>query len=135
MRYPWKQERAVDTGEKGIPRDGFSAHANWIAQDPDSETLIYRKFDRLSARNLLFLQSRLASLETKLDKYDEKIRQFGDMDSKLSQIRWETFENNATIPGRPEKKLLELHLEIQKMLREYRTHFQHNMSGYLAYSK
>lgn len=110
----------LDSGENGIPRDGYPAHAAWIGRDPDSETSIYRKFGQLSARNLLFLQSRLTTLEAELEQYDEEIRQRGDMESKQSQIRWETFEQNSKVSKRPERRLMDLQLDICEKLREYR---------------
>lgn len=36
-------------------RNGFPAVAAWIARDLDNETFIFRKFDELTARNLLHL--------------------------------------------------------------------------------
>jgi hypothetical protein len=40
---------------------GYPSFAAFISQDPDAA--IYRKFERLSARNLLYLQSELHHLE------------------------------------------------------------------------
>ena len=44
---------------------GYPSLAAFIASDKDKSTVIYRRFDRLSARNLLYLQSELAELEAK----------------------------------------------------------------------
>ena len=55
-------------------RDGFPAVADWIARDPDNETFIFRRFDELSVRNLLNLQSELIELETRLRALDEETR-------------------------------------------------------------
>lgn len=52
------------------PIDGFPQVADKIASDPDKTTMIYRRFDRLSARNLLLLQSELAQLEALQNRYD-----------------------------------------------------------------
>jgi hypothetical protein len=41
-----------------------------VASDPDKTTTIYRRFKRLSARNLLLLQSELAQLEALQNRYD-----------------------------------------------------------------
>ena len=49
--------------ELGQLRDGYPALAKWIARDPDNETLIFRRFDRLAARNILHLQAQLIALE------------------------------------------------------------------------
>lgn len=52
------------------PSDGFPLVADKIASDADKTTTIYRRFDRLSARNLLLLQGELAELETLQNRYD-----------------------------------------------------------------
>jgi hypothetical protein len=43
--------------------NGFIAVSNQIASDPDKRRTICRRFDALSARNLLFYQAELAELE------------------------------------------------------------------------
>lgn len=50
--------------------DGIPALSAFISSDSDA--LIFRKFSRLGARNLLNLQSRLNELESRLDELDEK---------------------------------------------------------------
>jgi len=52
------------------PIDGFPLVADKITSDVDKTTTIYRRFDRLSARNLLLLQAELAELETLQNRYD-----------------------------------------------------------------
>ncbi len=50
--------------DENVPeRRGFPALAHKIAVNPDYEAFIFRKFDFLSARNLLHLESRLGYLE------------------------------------------------------------------------
>ena len=48
--------------------DGFPAFANMIAYDADAA--IYRRFDTLSALNLLYLQSELNALQQRLQALD-----------------------------------------------------------------
>lgn len=60
--------------------EGFPTLADFISQDNDAE--IYRRFNRLGARNLLHLQSVVARLEKKLNDLDR-----------------EDFENAAGNPG------------------------------------
>ena len=43
---------------------GYPSLAAFIASDADRSTQIYRRFDRLAARNLLYGGSRKKSLET-----------------------------------------------------------------------
>jgi hypothetical protein len=52
------------------PINGFPRVADKVASDIDKATTIYRRFDRLSARNLLFLEAELAELEALQNKYD-----------------------------------------------------------------
>jgi hypothetical protein len=65
----------------GRLRDGYPALAGWIARDPDSETFIFRKFDRLAARNILHLQAKLTAIENEMDKLDEEARQSNDFEA------------------------------------------------------
>lgn len=101
-------------------RDGYPALAAWIAHDPDNESYVFRKFDRLSARNLLYLQSQLIALEGTLDRLDEETQESQDMELRLSAQRWETFVKNSEDPNRPESRRMELTKVLQKKIKEYR---------------
>ena len=68
-------------------RDGYPALAKWIAYDPDSESLIFLKFDRLAVRNILHLQSQCLDLEAELEEFDGEARST----EILSLSRHETF--------------------------------------------
>lgn len=100
-------------------RKGFPALAHRIANNPDYETFIFRKFDRLSARNLLHLESRLAYLEQKLDQADEQAIR-GDNEALRSIRSWEAFEENAKERTRPEHARMKIEREIGEVLKEYR---------------
>ncbi|KAF4630763.1 hypothetical protein G7Y89_g7374 [Cudoniella acicularis] len=50
--------------------DGFADVSAYIGSD--CELALFRRFDVLGARNLLYLQARLCLLEAKLEKYDEE---------------------------------------------------------------
>ncbi|KAF6798239.1 hypothetical protein CMUS01_15725 [Colletotrichum musicola] len=65
------------------PKVGYAAVAEWMARDVDNETLIYRRFDELSARCILNLQSELLELEEQLQKLDEED---GDPDEDLEWV-------------------------------------------------
>jgi hypothetical protein len=73
--------------EMGSRRDGYPALAEWVARDPDHETFIFRRFDRLAARNLLNMQSELVEIEDKLNRIDQDSRL--GLDAGL--MCWETF--------------------------------------------
>jgi len=107
--------------EVGQVRDGFPALASWIARDPDNESFVFRKFDRLGARNILHLQSQLIALENELDQLDEEARRSNDFEARQSSRRWETLMKHANDPNRPEKRRLEKMEELQKLLNRYCT--------------
>ncbi len=98
---------------------GFPAVAGIIAANPDYEAFIFRKFDWLSARNLLRLESRLAYLERKLDQEDEQAER-GDNETLRSLRSWEAFQENAENASRPEHARMKLEQEMGEALNEYR---------------
>lgn len=70
-------------------RIGYAEAANWMARDVDNETLIYRRFDELGTRNLLYLQSELLSLEHRLNELDREDAEDEDMDWQMVVCDWE----------------------------------------------
>lgn len=105
--------------ELGHLRDGYPALSSWIARDPDGETLVFRKFNRMSARNLLHLQCQLTGLEREIDQLDDQARRSADREEQQSSRRWETLIEHAKDPNRPEKKRLKKAEELSVMLKEY----------------
>jgi hypothetical protein len=102
-----------------VDRDGYRAVAAWISRDPDNETFIYRRFDQLSARNLLYLQSELLALERHLERLDAETAKSADMELKDSARRWEIFSKNAE--NRVEERArMNLVIEIRAKIKEYR---------------
>ncbi|KAH7276031.1 hypothetical protein B0J15DRAFT_476441 [Fusarium solani] len=71
--------------------DGFPSLANFIASDRDGTSTIFKRFNRLAARNLLLLQSELAELEAKLDEYDREDNGRG-MEVLQSLRNWEEYK-------------------------------------------
>lgn len=47
--------------------NGFPSAADFVARDPDNSFSIYRSFNRLSARNLLYLEVELLELQRQQD--------------------------------------------------------------------
>lgn len=45
------------------PLDGYPSLAEAISSDPDRTSLVFKRFDKLAVRNLLYLQSELVELE------------------------------------------------------------------------
>lgn len=109
----------LNSAELGHVRDGYPALASWIGRDPDGDTLVFRRFRRLSARNILHLQSSLIQLEEEIDELDEEARKSTDLDSRQASRRWETLVELAADPTRPEKKRLEKAAELSSKIKEY----------------
>lgn len=109
------------------PINGFPRVADKIASDPDKTTTIYRRFDRLSARNLLFLEAEIAELEALQNKYDANDLISANQVVIDSHSDWRKFERYAnekdedgkhTQPSQAAK--MELALKIKEKLKEYR---------------
>lgn len=101
--------------------NGFPTFAAYIASDP--ELAIYRSFNSISARNLLYLQAELIELEAKLhvqDKVALTKEAEGDMDFMLSSRCWETFASNARRVNSAENERMELLKKVRAVLKEYR---------------
>lgn len=107
--------------ELGALRDGYPALAAWIARDPDNETLVFRKFERLAARNVLHLQARLIALEHEINQQDEAARQSVDSKTRQSSRRWETLVECARDASRQETKRLKSLDELKTLLKDYCT--------------
>lgn len=98
---------------------GFAFVADLIARDEDKSAAIYRRFDKLSARNLLYLESKLGILESEQKRFDEEDGTTFDL--KSAAISWEEFEELAKQPDKPEvQKRMKLVTEIAETLRTYR---------------
>lgn len=98
---------------------GYPSLAAFIASDRDKSTAIYRRFDRLSARNLLYMQSELVELEAKQDALDAEDLQ-GTLEAKDSARNWQTLNKRATETGNTkERERLEVVRDIRKTLKEY----------------
>ncbi|KAL0932279.1 uncharacterized protein CTRU02_213232 [Colletotrichum truncatum] len=114
----------------GTRKVGYAEVASWMARDVDNETLIYRRFDELSIRNLLYMQSELASLEFQLNKLDEED---ADPDEDIDWIDvacdWEEMEkltNRAETQDSDDEDFvtkaqvrIKLIKEIREKLKEY----------------
>lgn len=109
----------LELGLPEVPQNGFPALGEWIAEDPDSETFMFRKFQRLSARNLLFLQSQVSVLESKSNQLDKELTR-ADTQLRLSMMRYESWEEKAEDPLTPEAKRMRLAQSIKTTLKEYR---------------
>lgn len=104
--------------EVGFRRDGYPALAEWVARDPDHETFVFRRFDRLAARNLLNLQSELVAIEDKLDRMDEDSRLRRDVGLRC----WETFAEEVEDQDNHghAKERRRLYDELERRVKDYR---------------
>lgn len=101
------------------PSDGFAALAEWIALDPDNEPFVFRKFDRLAARNLLYLQAQIIMLEQELEKLDQEVTQTDDMSLKDAARRWEQLVKQDAEGQDHARRQVKLVVEIKHALKEY----------------
>ncbi|CAN9326989.1 unnamed protein product [Alternaria alternata] len=106
--------------ELGRVRDGYPALARWIAQDPDDDPLLFRKFGRVAARNILHLQCQMTRIEGEIDDLDEQVRTATSLDTRRSLQRWEVLWKRATTePNSLEKQLTDKLKESQELLKDY----------------
>ena len=104
---------------------GYPSLAAFIASDCDKSTAIYRRFDRLSARNLLYLQSELLELEARQDALDAE-DSCGLIEDKESSRNWQVLQRRAAEPGNTkQKERVKVLKEIRELMKEYRTFPSH----------
>jgi hypothetical protein len=105
---------------------GFARVAAKINSDIDKTTTIYRRFDELAARNLLFYQAELAELEEQQRCLDDEDSNATDMPSIECQRDWEKFaaaantNDVADTSKQRELKKMELAMKIREKLEKYR---------------
>ncbi|KAJ0342235.1 hypothetical protein COL154_012485 [Colletotrichum chrysophilum] len=111
-------------GEEFERHSGYLTAASWLARDVDNETLIFRKFDTLSAANLLYMQSEILELEKRLEHMHLITVQSDDMDLRDAASTWETLieqsRAGATSFRQDAKARMDLIRELRERLREYR---------------
>ncbi|UKZ78867.1 hypothetical protein TrVFT333_006613 [Trichoderma virens FT-333] len=100
-------------------KEGFAQVARWIAFDPDSESFIYRKFDELAARNLLYLQAELLVLEKQLDQTDKNDAESDDMGLADTIMTWETLERQYKNGNEEARIRMNLIVKMRDKLKEY----------------
>ena len=115
---PTPSDIELGSSQREYP-NGFALLADFIARDPDNTSTIYRRFERLAARNLLYLQSRLQKLEAILDELDQQVLLTEDKDSKKAATSWEDFAFLAKSRA-DEKKRMKVVEKIQRALKVYR---------------
>lgn len=98
--------------------DGYPRFSAFLADDPDKTGTIFRRFDRTSARNLLYLENELSSLEARLDGLEDECYR---NHSTAVYVRDWTALNNAADRG--DTKAIEIRslvIVLREKVREYR---------------
>ena len=97
--------------------DGYPRFAAFITEDRDAA--IYRKFERLSARNLLYQQSEIHDLEGQLEDLDkEDADDLEDEGGSKSARLWTHFAHDQGDKSNA-RRMLNQNIKIK--LKEYRT--------------
>ncbi|EEU48239.1 uncharacterized protein NECHADRAFT_75615 [Fusarium vanettenii 77-13-4] len=102
--------------EADSPFSGYATFASFLASDP--ELSIFRGFQQLSSRNLLYLQSELLELENQLKEFDQDDAQKADLDVMLLSKCWEVFSARAQEQPR-EAERMEVISRIRTLTKEY----------------
>jgi hypothetical protein len=99
---------------------GYLKLAQWYADDPDCETFVFRKFDELSAQNLLRLQSEMCSLESYLRVLDRTMCSSKKPDKMRALLDYEAFDRYEQTLDSDEKNKQKLEKELASKIKEYR---------------
>ena len=97
---------------------GYPTFADFIAKDKDAA--IYRKYERLSARNLLYQQSELHELERQLEDIDrDDAKDIDNQEAHAAAVSWEHYAKSNSEQAQKRRKL---QAEIAQKIKEYRRH-------------
>ena len=89
----------------------------FVCSDP--ELLLFRRFDLLNARALLYLQSELICLETRLFEFDEGDEKDGSIDAMMPALCFETILLRSSAQDPREMERLQLIRRIQALTVQY----------------
>jgi hypothetical protein len=97
--------------------EDYPSFTEFITQD--QEAAIYRKFERLSARNSLYLQNELHDLEGQLQQLDrDDAKEIGNVEAQKAARGW---KHHADDTNSRAKLHRELQAQIAGKIRAYRT--------------
>jgi hypothetical protein len=107
--------------------------ADFIAQDPDHETYVFRRFRRLGVRNVLYLQGELIKIERELEALEKQAAASqGDIETYMSMRSWTALNENSRKPGRDlERAQRELSEDLECKLKKYCQYFPCGVCRYL----
>jgi hypothetical protein len=95
---------------------GYPTYSAFIARDQDAA--IYRKYENLSARNLLYLSSEIHGLEGQLKALDEADFKSSCFLAQGAARKWEHYSTSKE-PGIQAHHNLQARIKVK--LKEYRT--------------
>ncbi len=98
---------------------GYPSLAAFIASDKDKSIAIFKRFDRLAARNLLHLQSQLSELEVWQDRLDDDYSN-GTTAEKAGARNWEVLCESAKSGNGKDAERLKVVTLITEKMKEYR---------------
>ncbi|CAN9145643.1 unnamed protein product [Alternaria alternata] len=98
---------------------GYPSLARFIASDRDRTTLIYKRFDELAARNLLYLQSELAELQARQRAFDQHDLT-ATLGTKQCSRNFADFQKSMRADDERQKDRWKLMKDIRETLKEYR---------------
>jgi hypothetical protein len=99
---------------------GFPSLSAFMSDNAHSESFLFQRFDRLAARNLLYMQSELAELQKKMDEFDMQDAQPPhDLDARRCARSWTDFERIKSSNAKQQERWA-LMMKIRETLREYR---------------
>ncbi len=84
--------------------------------------MMFNRFDRLSTRNLLYMQSEFAALQRQQEELDRDDFFDTRTESKSIARDWEAFESAATIKKSKAAKRMALVKKIRRKVKEYSKH-------------
>jgi hypothetical protein len=101
--------------------DGYPPLTKFIASDHDRTTLVFKRFDSLVVRNLLYLQSELAELQARQGAFDlEDYSVTADIDAKVCAMSWENSKKLAALGNPGQLERVKFAREIRDAIKEYR---------------
>ena len=104
------------TSKASTRLEGYPKFAEFIAKDRDAA--IYRRFQYLSARNLLYQQSEIHDIEEQLEKLDyEDAKDIANVNAQSAARQWHRYASNTDAHS---VRRRELQSKIETKLKKYR---------------
>jgi uncharacterized protein DUF6594 len=124
-----------ESGRYLDPNHGFASAASFIAEDYDEETFVFKRFNELAARNILYLQAGLLSLESELRAFDEQIKKSADLDVKDTARSWEAFTMQLDMGNELATDRMKLIISIRAKIKEYRKELSYSFGGHMSHQR